>query len=446
MGLDRPLTSDETAAIAEEAYVFSFPMLAGYRFVFGTFLVPSLPSYRGPLNTITGEPNTLDHTFKDVITPNADMPYSLAALDLRAEPLVLSVPEVTDRYYVLQFEDLFGTNVHYVGSRATGTAAATYLLAGPRWDGALPDGCDALLRFETDLVAMIGRTQLLGPADVAALARVMRGYQLRPLSELLEAETPPTAAFDWPIWHDESSRDEGFVAYVNALLPFCQPTHPDEVEMLERFAQIGLAAGKAFHADGLDPDVRAALRAGVDRARAAIADRAANLGDTKNGWTATDAFGDRSFFAGDHLLRAAGAMAGWGGNDKLEAYYPISRVGADGRPLGGGHTYRLTFDTPPPARAFWSVTMYDTSYDGTAGYLVENPIGRYLVNSTTEGLAFANDGSLTIHIQHEEPGSDEGEANWLPAPAGQFYLVLRIYWPEEAALDGTWTPPAVDLI
>ena len=446
MGLDRPLTSEAITAIAEEAYVFSFPMLAGYRFVFGTFLVPSLPSYGGSLNTITGEPKTLDYTFKDVITPNADTPYSLAALDLRAEPLVLSVPKVTGRYYVLQFEDLFGTNAHYVGSRATGTAAATYLLAGPRWDGELPDGCDALLRFETDLVAMIGRTQLLGSADVAALATVMRGYQLRPLSELLGAETPPTAAFDWPIWNDEASRDERFVGFVNALLPFCQPTHPDEVKLMERFEQIGLATGEAFDPDALDPDVRAALRAGVDRARTAIADRAANLGDTANGWTATDAFGDRAFFAGDHLLRAAGAMAGWGGNDKLEAYYPISRVDADGRPLDGVHKYQLTFDTLPPAKAFWSVTMYDTSYDGTAGYLVENPIGRYLVNSTTEGLAFADDGSLTIHIQHDAPDTDEGKANWLPAPEGQFYLVLRIYWPEEAALDGTWTPPAVELV
>jgi hypothetical protein len=87
--------------------------------------------------------------------------------------------------------------------------------------------------------------------------------------------------------------------------------------------------------------------------------------------------------------------------------------------------------------------MYDTSYDGVAGYLVENPIGRYLVNSTTEGLVFGDDGSLTVHIQHEEPATPDARANWLPAPAGSFYLAMRIYWPEPAVLDGTWLPPAV---
>ncbi len=143
-------TPEEARAIAEEAYIFSFPMLMGYRFGFAQFLVPSLPTYRGPVNAIHGKPVTLDHTFKDVITPNADTPYSMGLLDLRAEPVVLQVPEVTNRYYVMQFEDLYGTNPHYVGTRATGSKAGTYLVAGPRWDGEVGDGFDDVLRFETD--------------------------------------------------------------------------------------------------------------------------------------------------------------------------------------------------------------------------------------------------------------------------------------------------------
>jgi hypothetical protein len=138
-------------------------------------------------------------------------------------------------------------------------------------------------------------------------------------------------------------------------------------------------------------------------------------------------------------------MAGWGGNDRVEASYPLARVDADGAPLDGAHRYRLRFESLPPARAFWSVTMYDTSYDGTAGYLVENPIGRYLVNSTTQGLVTGDDGSLTIPIQHEPPDG-ELAPNWLPAPAGPFYLALRVYWPEQAALDGTWNPPPVERV
>jgi hypothetical protein len=437
------LSSDELTDIAEEAYVFSFPMLMGYRFCFATFLVPSLPSYRGPMNAMHGEPVTLDHHFKDVITPNADTPYSMAALDLRAEPLVLDVPAVTDRYYVMQFEDLYGTNPHYVGSRTTGSDAGSYLLVGPTFTGDVPDGFTGVLRFETDLVFIIGRTQLLGPDDVETLRPIMNAYHLEPLSERLGTPAPAVPAFDWPVWNDAASRDERFISYVNALLEWCQPPHPSEAAMFDRFARAGIGARLPFDADGLDDEVRAALRAGVDRARAKIAARVEHLGDTVNGWSAVEALGSRAFFDGDYLLRAAGAMAGWGGNDKVEAFYPLARSDADGQPLSGEHAYQLRFDTLPPAQAFWSVTMYDTSYDGVSGYLVENQIGRYLINSTTTGLVTGDDGSLTIHIQHGEPDTEAGRANWLPAPQGPFYLAMRLYRPEPEALDGTWQPPPV---
>jgi hypothetical protein len=386
---------------------------------------------------------TLDHNFKDVITPNADTPYSMAALDLRAEPLVLDVPAVTDRYYVMQFEDLYGTNPHYVGSRTTGSDAGSYLLVGPTFTGDISEGFTDVLRFETDLVFIIGRTQLLGPDDVETLRPIMRAYHLEPLSKHLGTAAPTASAFDWPAWNDEASRDERFIGYVNPLLEWCQPPHPSEAAMFERFARAGIGAGLPFDHEALDDNTRAALRSGVDRARAKITSRVEHLGDLVNGWSAVEALGSREFFEGDYLLRAAGAMAGWGGNDKIEAFYPLARTDADGEPLSGEHAYRLRFDTLPPAKAFWSVTMYDTSYDGVAGYLVENAIGRYLVNSTTIGLVTGDNGSLTIHIQHDEPDTEVGRANWLPAPPGRFYLAMRLYWPEPEALNGTWRPPPV---
>lgn len=437
-------TPDEISAIAEEAYVFAFPMLMGYRFAFASFLVPQLPTYRGPLNELHGRAVTLDHTFRDVITPNADTPYSMAAFDLRAEPMVLEVPAVDDRYYVLQFVDLYGTNPHYVGSRSTGPGAGTYLVTGPGWTGEAPAGIDAVLPCETDLVIIIGRTQLHGADDVDRAAEVMAGYRAQPLSAFLGTAAPPApAAVDWPVWNDEASRDERFIGLVNPLLTLCQPPHPSEVELLARFARIGIGPGVPFDADTLDPATRDALRAGVAAARARLEQRAAALGKIVNGWSAVEALGSREFFAGDYELRGAGAMAGWGGNDKIEAFYPLARVDGDGEPLDGAHRYRLTLRTDPPARAFWSVTIYDTSYDGVAGYLVENPIGRYLVNGTTPGLVRGDDGSLTIVVQRDEPADAADRANWLPAPEGPFYLVLRIYWPEPAALDGAWAPPPV---
>ena len=440
---DHETKPQEIAGIAQDAYTCFFPMLMGYRYLFGSFLVPGLPSHNVPLNTLGGKPTTLDHTFRDVITPNADTPYSMAALDLRAEPMVLSVPTIADRFYHFQFEDLWGHNAHYVGTRSTGTGPGTYLLAGPGWDRDTSDGIDGVLRFETGIVFIIGRTQLLGSGDVEALGRIMASYDLRPLSAHTHEPAPPSEPYDWPVWDDPASRDERFIGYVNRLLPLCRPFHPDDQRHIDRFAAIGIGPGEPFDDGQLDEAARAAIRKGVDEARTVIEARIGTLGRMVNGWAMTEVFGDRSWYGSDHLRRAAGAMIGWGGNDAAEAFYPMTKVDADGEPLHGDHRYRMTLATPPPAKAFWSVTMYDTSYDGTAGYLVENPIGRYLVNSTTEGLVRGEDGSLTIHIQHEEPAGAEGRANWLPAPDGPFYLVLRMYQPEDAALDGSWDPPPV---
>ena len=437
------ITADEIRASAEEAYIYAFPMLMGYRVAYGRFLNPALPSYQGDPNEIVGEARTEDHTSRGVITPNADTPYSSALLDLRAEPVVLEVPAITDRYYVMQFVDLYGTNPHFVGSRATGPGEGTYLVAGPRWDGEIPAGVTDVLRFETDLGILVGRTQLLGADDMERLGEIISRYRLRPLSAYLgtaPAEAPDVA---WRPWDDPASRDERFIGYVNLLLEFCQPPHPSELELMDRFAQIGIAAGAAFDATTLDGATRAALRAGVDAAREAMSSKAQNLGDRVNGWDALDAFGNRDFYGGDYLLRAAAAMVGYLGNDKIEAYYPLTHEDSEGRPLDGTHRYRLTLETPPPVKAFWSVTMYDTSYDGVAGYLIENPIDRYLVSSITPGLAYADDGSLTIYIQRDEPETAEGRANWLPSPDGTLYLAMRLYWPEEAALNGTWKPPPV---
>lgn len=441
-----PVARSEIVSISRDGYSFFFPMLMGYRFLFGSFLVPELPSHMAPLNTLTGKPQTFDHTFRDVITPNADTPYSMAGLDLRAEPMVLSVPAVTDRFYHFQFEDLWGHNAHYVGTLATGTGPGTYLLAGPGWEGEAPGDVDDVLRFETDVVFIIGRTQLLGPDDVEALGRIMAGYGLRPMSAHTGDPAPTAERSDWPVWNDDASRDERFIGYVNTLLPLCRPFHPEDRPLLERFAAIGIGSGEPFDAATLDAATREAIRTGVSEARVAMETKIAQVGRKVNGWSISGVTGDRAGYAGDHLFRAAVAMAGWGANDEAEALYPMVREDADGNRLHGDHRYRLTLTSPPPVEAFWSFTMYDTSYDGTAGYLVDNPIDRYLVNSTTEGLVRGDDGSLMLYLQHDEPETPDGRANWLPTPTGPFYVTLRLYLPGEAALDGSWQPPPVERV
>jgi hypothetical protein len=445
MHVDESLRPADVSAIARDAYVYAFPMMMGYRYAYATYLQPASPAYRGPANTGPfGEAVTLDHRFRDVISPNADTPYSFALLDFRAGPIVLSVPAVTDRYYVMQFEDLYGQNDFYVGSRSTGSDAGTYFLTGPTWHGDVPAGFSGSHQFETDAVFLIGRSQLLGPDDAPVLAGIMRQYLVQPYAVFAGGSAPALPPFDWPQWDDEASRDERFVRYLNALLLLCQPPHPDDVELFGRFARIGIGPGLAVEVEALRADVRTALADGVSAARAELAAASEGLGTAVNGWRSMNAFGDRHAYAGDYLRRAAESMVGWGGNDQIEASYPIARVDADGNRFDGNATYRLRLETLPPVKAFWSVTMYDTSYDGTAGYLVENPIDRYLINARTEGLVYDADGALTITMQRTEPADPVQRANWLPTPDGPFYLALRMYWPEKAVLDGTWVVPSVE--
>jgi hypothetical protein len=435
------VTPEQVSEIAAEAYIYAFPMLMGYRYGYAGFLQPASPVYAGPVNDGPfGEAVTLDHTFKDVISPNADTPYSYGLLDLRAGPVVLSVPEVSGRYYGMQFENLLGNNEFYVGSRTTGSAPGSYLLSGPRWDGEVPGGFAGSFRFETDLVFLIGRTQLLGSDDQGALSEIMAQYRLEPLEVYQGGDALPLPPFDWPHWDDAASRDERFIGYVNALLTLALPAHPDDEAMFECFAKIGIGPGIPFDAESWSEQRRSALAEGVASARTRMAEASESLGENVNGWMTMDPFGNHDFYGGDYMKRAAAAMVGWGGNDQAEAHYPMGRADADGTPFDGDAKYRLTLETPPPVNAFWSVTMYDTSYDGTAGYMVENPINRYLINSTTENLVLDDNGGLTITMQRDEPADPKERANWLPTPEGRFYLALRMYWPQPAALDGTWKP------
>ena len=203
-----------------------------------------------------------------------------------------------------------------------------------------------------------------------------------------------------------------------------------------------MGSGVPFDADSLDAEQRDAIRRGVDSARERIATAVPELGQKVNGWVMMDPFGNRYFYQGDFLRRAAGAMMGWGGNDAIEAFYPSIQVDADGNKLDGNKKYQLALDVPLPVNAFWSLTMYDTTYDGTAGYMVDNPIDRYIINSLTPGLVEEN-GSLTITMQRDEPEDPTERANWLPTPDMDFYLAFRLYWPKEEALDGTWAPPEI---
>lgn len=441
---DKP-TKSETQQIAEEAFIYSFPMVMGYGVMYEYAVDTKSDQYKAPFNQIYNTARVYTPKDTAVVTPNSDTPYSFVWADLRAEPLVLSVPEVEkSRYYSVMLADLYSCNYGYIGSRATGNGAGTFVIAGPSWKGEKPPGTKKVFRCETDFSLVLYRTQLFGPGDIDNVKKVQAGYKVQTLSGYLNKGAPPTApAIKWPKIDKKMAEADPF-AYLNFVLQFCPATGSAEVEkpLRDNFAKIGIEAGKPFPLAQLTAEQKEALVAGVKSGLEKIKRKVATLGKDENGWRVGGAQGNRAFYKGDWTLRAAAAMAGIYGNDEVEALYPLLATDSEGnKPDCSTKRYTLTFPTGqlPPVNAFWSVTMYD----GKTQLLIDNPINRYLINSPMLTDMRRNaDGSLTIYIQKDSPGKEK-EANWLPAPDGPIYVAMRLYWPKEEALNGKWQPPAL---
>jgi hypothetical protein len=431
--------------IAEEAFIYGFPMVMGYGIMYEYAVDTKSDQYKAPFNKIYNTARVYTPKDTAVITPNSDTPYSFLWADLRAEPLVLSVPEVEKgRYYSVMLTDMYTCNYGYIGSRATGNGAGTYMIAGPDWKGETPAGVKMVFRCETEFSLAAYRTQLFGPSDIDNVKKVQAGYKVQTLSAFLNKPAPPAPpGIDWPKI-DKKTADTDPFAYLSFILQFCPTIGGAEVEkpLRTRFAKIGIEAGKPFALDKLSTEQKEELMMGVKSGLEKIKQKVATIGKNENGWLVGGAQGNRDFYKGDWTLRAAAAMAGIYGNDEVEAMYPLLSTDSEGnKPDCGKNRYTLTFPDGklPPVNAFWSVTMYD----GKTQLLIDNPINRYLINSPMlPDMKKNDDGSLTIYLQKETPGKDK-ESNWLPAPDGPIYLVMRLYWPKREALAGEWKPPAV---
>lgn len=430
----QPVAVEEAREIAADAYLYAYAMLYNYKTLFQQVKDPSFPGYIGGFNRFRHYSRGFTPADTDIVTPSNDTPYSWAWLDLRAEPMVVSVPTAPDRYYVLQWFDLYTHNAHYIGSRATGTEAGDYLLVGPDWEGETPQGIEGVLKFETEMAGTLTRTAWTGEDDRAGLVAQQQQYRIRPLSEFLGNKPPaPAAENQFPAWDEARANSVNFIDYLNFILQFA-PAVPSEAETFERFAKIGIGAGRAFDAAALEPEIRKAIEAG-------IADAQKELNDTVARTTSSrELFGTREFLGEGYIMdRAVGAAMGIYGNSQEEAVYNAFQAGGDGQPLDSSKNYVLHFDKEqvPDVKYFWSMTMYNLPNR----LLVDNPISRYAIGSRTEGLKTNEDGSVDIYLQNTSPGGDK-EANWLPTPArGNFYMVLRMYGPQGALLDGTWKAP-----
>lgn len=432
--------------LATDAYIYGYPLVTMEMTRRVMTNVETLEGTRAPMGHLIRLREYPNASFTDVTAPNADTLYTTAFFDVGEEPWVLSLPDMQDRYALFPMLDGW-TNVFQVpGKRTTGTAAQTYAITGPGWEGTLPAGVEEY-KSPTSIVWLLGRIYCTGtPEDYAAVHALQDQCRLVPLSAYGTDYTPPPGMIDPSIDMKTAVRDQvnglDAVEYFELLAELMKRNPPAaaDAQVLDGFARIGLVPGQDFDASKLNADF-------ADRIPEVAFDRIMlqfKLGKSVkhlNGWlfdTETGLYGI------DYLNRAFVTAIGLGANRVQDAVYPTSRQDADGNAYSGAHNYVMHFPQGqlPPARGFWSLTMYNDRY-----FFVDNPLNRYSI-SPRQDLKTNADGSVDLYIQHESPGKDK-ESNWLPAPPDKFVLMLRMYWPSEESpsiIDGTWVPPAVQQV
>jgi hypothetical protein len=437
-----------TTAMAEAGFIYGLPIVMNYAVMYEQAVDRHSGHFKASFNQLKNEDRIFSSEDANVVLPNNDTPYSFVWMDLRADPIVLSVPAVNaKRYYSITLRDGKFYNYGYIGSRATGSQAGSYLVVGPDWSGEAPSDIKKVFRSNTQFSLALFRTQLFDPDDIENVRKVQAGYKLEPLSRYTQQASPkPAQPIDFPRIRKSLLR-KNFFQHLAFALQFA-PAQLIEADAVASLANLGVGPGRTFDFDRLPTKDKVEIGLGIRLGDRKIDQTVTNANVTVNGWRIAPYFGDSAFYSGNWLLRAAAAKVDFYGNDPQEAILALAEVDDDERRLDGSkHDYTLTFaqDQLPPVNAFWSVTMYD----GSSRALAENPVNRYLVNSSMlSNLKTNTNGGLTIYIQHGSPGPGK-RANWLPAPSGPMLLGMRLYWPklEQPSIlpigRGTWRPPGV---
>ena len=437
---DGQLTPTEAKSIAQEAWIFGMPLVYIEKQIDVSTYATKPSGLSAPINQFVHYRKFPDASNKTIVGLNVDTLYSLASLDLTKEPMVLSIPAMGDRFWLMQIIDAWNNVPAAPGSRSLGGKGGNFAITGPAWKGTLPAGLQEL-RIPTTLVMIGGRTYTAGKDDYAAVHALQDQYKLVPLSAWGKNYVPPDNV---PLKPGVDSKigvpkqvlamsPEAFFNRLNALL-VNNPPEPTDPATMTRIAKLGIVPGEAFKMGAFSPEVRKAIEDGVAQAQKLLPQT--QRGKNINGW---DMALDLGKYGTKYPYRAAWTFYAVGGNLAEDAVYPFAEKDADGKPLVAANKYRLTFtkEQIPPVNAFWSVTMYDGDV-----YLVPNPLNRCSLGDRS-GMKFGDDGSLTIYIQSDSPGKDN-ETNWLPAPKeGGFKLALRLYAPKKEVADGTWTPPPI---
>lgn len=443
------LTGEEAQQIAKQAFIYGFPMVVNYKTMVAYTLDRNSPEFKGDFNELSCEARLFTPDDKAIVTPNSDTPYCMAWMDIRAEPIVISLPEMEpERFYHFQLIDLYTHNFAYLGTLTSGNKAGKYLIANQSWKGEKPEGIDAVIRSETDIFFVVVRTQLMHKNDLENVKRIQGEYQAQVLSAYLGVGAPGTALTnDFSKWNEGDQFTSASFNYLDAMLGLLEPLS-EEKALMERFARLGIGTGKGFDIDRFDEDTQKTIEQGAKDGFEAMESFIKEVeGDPL---ASAKIFGTREFLKKSakenypledfYILRAAAAHIGVYGNSGAEAIYPTYLSDSDGNPPDTAENkYTITFQKGalPPVKAFWSLSMYNARTQ----LFIHNPLNRYLLNSSMkDDFVYGENGSLTLYVQKESPG-ETLEANWLPAPDGPMYMVLRLYGPEDAALKGEWVNP-----
>jgi hypothetical protein len=429
--------------LATDAYIYGYPLVTMEmtRRVITNVARPE--GTKAPMGHIIKLRQYPDASFRDVTAPNADTLYTTAFVDVGKEPWVLSIPDMKGRYALFPMLDGWTDVFQVPGKRTTGTNAQTYAITGPGWKGTLPPGVREY-KSPTSIVWILGRIYCTGtPEDYKAVHELQDQCKLVPLSSYGKPYTPPEGKVDPSIDMKTAVRDQvnrmdakQYFSFLSQLLKTNPPSAAD-APALSRFAKIGLVPGKDFDATKLNADfVKRIPEVGFDRIMAQF--KLNREVKDVNGWGFTTKTG---IYGTDYPMRALVTAIGLGANRPQDAVYPTSLKDSEGRAYEGSNKYVMHFPKGqlPPVQGFWSLTMYNDRY-----FFVSNPINRYSI-SVRQKPKSNPDGSTDLYIQKDSPGPDK-EANWLPAPAGKFVLMLRMYWPDErkpSIINGSWTIPAV---
>lgn len=426
-----------------QAYIYGFPLVVMDLTRQVSTAVTEPGELTAPVNQFSVMTHYPDASFRFIPRTGLDTQFALSWADLDEEALVLSVPDTDGRYYVIALFDMWSNVFESIGSRTTGTGAGNFLLVGPGWQGTPPPGIHKVYRSPTRYVWVNGQMQSDGPHDYEVVNALQKQYRLTPLSAWGQVYTPPAAFVDPgidtspPIKQIQQMDAKTFFERMARLMKDNSPL-PQDGPMLEKLKVLGIEPGKDFDFDKLDASIARALT------RAMAGYKLLEIGvqklETENGWVVIpDDFAD---YGTDYLTRAGIALIGLGGVWPKDVLYPVAFLDSEDKALDAANRYVLHFDKgqTPPAKATWSVSMYDPD-----GFYVPNKLDRYHLAEWMP-LKYSADGSLDIYIQTEPPGADK-EPNWLPAPIdGTFNVVVRIFWPEQSALDHTWKMLGVKVV